>query len=258
MTSPSDIDAPRPIREGCGVEKQWISGVDDDLLVWAGVKSEATRKEDLELWADKIRRIQGCVYPHMSNAELSVGLGLFAPAQGRPGASAIQRYRSGEIRPAGVQRAIIDALLDGSAALVVFPRDAPRGRRPIRCVGYPSSPGVGPGRIVLPGEEWKARGSLESFLELHRDHDVDPCLMKARRFMATRRQILKTSADLELSVEHYLVYVAEFLDLDRCVNEDLFWLCGPESGASNRQLMIARRRLFLVWKCAGSVAGRSI
>jgi len=84
----------------------------------------------------KIERLQQTFAPPLSNAELSLGLGLDAPPEGQPGASSIGRYvsdapRSRRARPDSATRALIDALLAGTLLLAVRPPSAPGARREV-------------------------------------------------------------------------------------------------------------------------------
>jgi hypothetical protein len=85
-------------------------------------------------YADRIRRIQRIVSPALTNAELSTGLELEAPAEGRPGASDIGRYlstkaRYARTRPDADLRAMIDQILAGDVLLAVQSSGGPGARR---------------------------------------------------------------------------------------------------------------------------------
>ena len=80
----------------------------------------------------RIERIQGAFSPPLSNAELSAGLELPAPAAGSFGGSALGRFvseapRNRRARPDSATRALIDALLAGE--LLIAARPGPPGAR---------------------------------------------------------------------------------------------------------------------------------
>ncbi|MCO4769388.1 MAG: HAD-IIIA family hydrolase [Deltaproteobacteria bacterium] len=98
-----------------------------------GERAIAAQKSE---YRARIQRIQQSVTPALSNAELSLGLGLDAPKEGQAGGSSIGRYvsvapRNRRARPDSATRALIDALLDGTLLLGVRPPAAPGARREV-------------------------------------------------------------------------------------------------------------------------------
>ena len=89
-----------------------------------------------EAAAASIERIKAAFDPPLSNAELSAGLGLRAPAADRTGASDIGRYlsqapRNRRARPDTGTRALLDALIAGRLLIAVRPPSAPGARREV-------------------------------------------------------------------------------------------------------------------------------
>ncbi len=89
-----------------------------------------------EASAATIERIKAAFDPPLSNAELSAGLGLRAPAADRTGASDIGRYlsekpRNRRARPDTGTRALLDALVQGTLLIAVRPPPAPGARREV-------------------------------------------------------------------------------------------------------------------------------
>lgn len=85
-------------------------------------------------YRDKLVRLAHAFVPPLSNAELSLALGLRAPDEGVPGASDVGRFvsdapRSRRSRPDADARALIDALIDGQL-LIAAQSGPPGARRP--------------------------------------------------------------------------------------------------------------------------------
>jgi len=97
------------------------------------VAEEAVAAQKAE-YAERIRRIQRIVSPALSNTELSAGLELEAPPEGRPGISDVGRFlstkkRFARARPDADVRAAIDQILSGDVLLAVQTATVPGGRR---------------------------------------------------------------------------------------------------------------------------------
>jgi len=100
-----------------------------------GLHERAVAAQKAE-YADKIRRLQQTFSPPLSNAELSAGLDLRAPAEGTVGISDVGRFlstsnRLRRARPDGETRALIDGLLVGDLFLASREPSEPGGRRPV-------------------------------------------------------------------------------------------------------------------------------
>ena len=98
--------------------------------------AEAAVAAQKEEYAERIRRIQRIVSPALTNAELSAGLELEAPPDGRPGASDVGRFlstkkRFARTRPDADVRATIDQILAGDVLLAVQRAVVPGARRRI-------------------------------------------------------------------------------------------------------------------------------
>ena len=126
----------------------------------------------------KIERIKAAFDPPLSNAELSAGLGLRAPAADRTGPSDIGRFlsdapRNRRARPATAVRALLDALLAGSLLIAVRPPPAPGARRDVLICDasdvarlpkwWAITNLAGAGVPERPNEDWDADGLWDLF-----------------------------------------------------------------------------------------------
>ena len=107
-------------------------------------------------WRDKLEGLKALVVPPLSNAELSVGLGLPAPPPGQTGVSAVARFvseapRNRRARPDTATRALIELLLAGDLYLGVQPASTPGARRAVVVCSEQDLPWLGKDVQVMDG-----------------------------------------------------------------------------------------------------------
>ncbi|MCP4921518.1 MAG: hypothetical protein GY913_31870 [Proteobacteria bacterium] len=92
--------------------------------------------EQKAVWRERLEALKALVVPPLSNAELSVGVGLSAPPPGQNGVSAVARFvsespRNRRARPDTATRSLIELLFAGDLFLGVQAAATPGARRPV-------------------------------------------------------------------------------------------------------------------------------